>query len=155
MKFMHTFSICLGFFVLACINTDAFSGDLTPPGPPGSTMHTLEQIYGAVQSNDTAINQSSVANTAGQSAISTQIDAIAALISTLDATAQTLLLHQLAANASLEAVLEGQEQLQMSVDGISVEADPRTPIRASDLPLVIDEPGSYCLVENATGSGGT
>ncbi len=37
----------------------AQAGDLTPPGPPGSTMHTLEEIYqrqATLEANQAAID---------------------------------------------------------------------------------------------------
>jgi hypothetical protein len=37
--------VWLAGMIVFPICTDAFAGDLEPPGPPGSTMHTLDEIY--------------------------------------------------------------------------------------------------------------
>lgn len=115
-------------------------------------MHSLDEIYSSIQANGAVINQASIASGAGQDQIATQVNAITALISTLDATAQLILANQIVANAALDQALQNQTGLQSSI--ASLKDDPRTPIRADDLPLVIDQPGSYYLAENAVGISG-
>ena len=54
----------------------AGQGPLTPPGPPGSTMHTLEEIYQRLEANQDAIEANQATLEANQEAIEARLEAI-------------------------------------------------------------------------------
>ncbi len=56
----------------------AQAGDLTPPGPPGSTMHTLEEIYqrqATLEANQATMEANQAAMEANQAAMEARLDA--------------------------------------------------------------------------------
>ena len=46
--FTTRISSVLFALVVLCIGTWSVAGSLTPPGPPGPTMHSLEDVYGLI-----------------------------------------------------------------------------------------------------------